>query len=120
MANKHKVLKALELCTTPVAPSDCSASCFKCPYTTGVETKKLTCIPRLLKDSFTLLKEENTKTGRWIYCEDASGHDGYKCSECGFFEPWYYGYENIDFIKDYELCPSCGSKMYEMDGRESE
>lgn len=45
---------------------------------------------------------------KWIYCEDDTGQDGYICSECGFFVPWYYDYTDIDFIKLYKYCPSCG------------
>ena len=60
-----------------------------------------------------LEKQESTKqkAGEWIYCEDASGQDGYKCSECGFFEPWYYDFENHNFITEYQFCPSCGKPM---------
>ena len=50
------------------------------------------------------------KTGRWIYGEhDVAMCDGYHCSECGFFVPWDYKRKFIDFIKDYNFCPSCGS-----------
>ena len=58
-----------------------------------------------------LLKEQEPR--EWIYCEDDSGQDGYRCSGCGFFEPWYYNYTNHDFIKKYQFCPSCGAKMKE-------
>lgn len=58
------------------------------------------------------LKEQGSR-GEWIYCEDDSGQDGYRCSGCGFFEPWYYNYTNHDFIKKYQFCPSCGAKMKE-------
>jgi hypothetical protein len=62
------------------------------------------------------LKEQEAvepKQGEWIYCEDVSGQDGFKCSECGFFEPWYYSFENHNFITDYAYCPSCGKPMQE-------
>lgn len=51
------------------------------------------------------------KQGEWIYCEDDEGQDGYRCSECGFFVPWYYGYEDINFIHRYNACPSCMARM---------
>ena len=52
------------------------------------------------------------KTGRWIYGEDdVAMCDGYHCSECGFFVPWDYKRKFIDFIKDYNFCPNCGSPM---------
>lgn len=51
------------------------------------------------------------KQGEWIYCEDDEGQDGYRCSECGFFVPWYYGYEDINFIYKYHACPLCMARM---------
>lgn len=51
------------------------------------------------------------KQGDWIYCEDENGQDGYECSECDFFAPWYYSYEDIEYIKKYHYCPNCGAKM---------
>ena len=62
-------------------------------------------------DALKMLKEQGSR--EWIYCEDDSGQDGYRCSGCGFFEPWYYNYISIDFIKKYQFCPSCGAKMKE-------
>ena len=55
--------------------------------------------------------KESTSRGKWIYCEDEYGQDGYKCSECGFFVPWFHDFGTIDFINDYKLCPSCGKTM---------
>lgn len=50
--------------------------------------------------------------GEWIYCEDHVGHDGYKCSECGFFVPWCYDvYADSNFIRHYHTCPHCDSRM---------
>ena len=49
--------------------------------------------------------------GEWIYCEDDEGQDGYRCSECGFFVPWYYGHEDINYIYKYHACPSCMAMM---------
>ena len=51
------------------------------------------------------------KQGEWIYCEDDEGQDGYRCSECGFFVPWYYGHEDINYIYKYHACPSCMAMM---------
>lgn len=59
-------------------------------------------------------KAEPEKTGRWIYGEhDVAMCDGYRCDKCGFFVPWDYQHEFIDFIKDYNFCPNCGAKMFE-------
>lgn len=65
------------------------------------------------QDALKEQEEVKPKQGEWIYCEDASGQDGYKCSECGFFEPWYYDFENHNFITDYAYCPSCGKLLQE-------
>lgn len=63
------------------------------------------------------------KTGRWIYGEDDSGQDGWTCSECGFFVPWYYEYyglNNTDFIRDFHTCPHCDAKMLTYTGKKME
>ena len=51
------------------------------------------------------------KRGRWLYCEDTTADcvDGYRCDQCGFFVPWDYQHKSIDYIKDYNFCPNCGS-----------
>ena len=51
------------------------------------------------------------RKGEWIYCEDDEGQDGYRCSECGFFVPWYYDYEDSNYILDYKACPHCLARM---------
>ena len=54
----------------------------------------------------------------WIYGEDKTGVDGWHCSECGFFEPWFYEFtDDIDFIRFYGHCPSCGRKMTSYTGK---
>lgn len=61
---------------------------------------------------------ESRKKGKWIYGEN-SGQDGWYCSECGGFIPWYYdfyGLDNIDFIEDFKTCPFCDSKMVSYTG----
>ena len=61
---------------------------------------------------------EPRKKGKWIYGEK-SGQDGWYCSECGGFIPWYYdfyGLDNIDFIEDFKTCPFCDSKMVSYTG----
>lgn len=61
---------------------------------------------------------EPRKKGKWIYGEK-SGQDGWYCSECNGFVPWYYdfyGLDNIDFIEDFKTCPFCDSKMVSYTG----
>ena len=56
------------------------------------------------------------RKGKWIYGEhDVAMCDGYRCDNCGFFVPWDYQHKFIDFIKDYNYCPSCGADMREGD-----
>lgn len=64
-----------------------------------------------------LLKEQKSEA-KWIYGEDKTGVDGWYCSECGFFEPWFYEFtDDIDFIRFYGHCPSCGRKMTSYTGK---
>ena len=61
---------------------------------------------------------EPRKKGKWIYGEK-SCQDGWYCSECGGFIPWYYdfyGLDNIDFIEEFKTCPFCDSKMVSYTG----
>lgn len=68
-----------------------------------------------------LSAQQNRKTGKWIYGEDSCGQDGWTCSECGFFVPWYYEYyKNIDFIWKYKTCPCCDAKMVSYTGKKEE
>jgi hypothetical protein len=66
--------------------------------------------------------EPERKNGEWIYGEN-DGQDGWFCSECGFFIPWYYEYyglDNIDFISDYRTCPKCDANMIKYTGMRGE
>lgn len=58
--------------------------------------------------------------GEWIYGEDECGQDGWFCSECGFFVPWYYQYYEKDnnFIRDYKACPHCLAEMITYTGKD--
>jgi len=68
-----------------------------------------------MKDAIELMKEQEAK---WIYGEDETGADGWHCSYCGFFEPWFYEFtDDIDFIKFYSFCPSCGRRMTSYTGK---
>ena len=69
-------------------------------------------------DEAVRLLEEQKAEAKWIYGEDKTGVDGWHCSECGFFEPWFYEFtDNIDFIRSYRHCPSCGRKMTSYTGK---
>ena len=64
-----------------------------------------------------LLKEQEAEA-KWIYGEDKTGVDGWYCSECNFFEPWFYDFtDDSDFIRFYVHCPNCGRKMTSYTGK---
>ena len=66
--------------------------------------------------------QPDRKKGEWTYGEH-DGQDGWFCSECGFFIPWYYdfyGLDNINFIRDYHTCPCCDAKMVKYTGMRGE
>jgi len=68
----------------------------------------------VLKEILALMKEQEAE---WIYGEDETGVDGWHCSECNFFEPWFYEFDDdIDFIKRYKHCPKCGRRMISYTG----
>ena len=92
-----------------------------CPSRTGV---CYSCVPdgddcpiwRWFKKQI-LLKEQEAE---WVYGEDEkNGVDGWYCSKCDFFEPWFYDFDNdIDFISHYEHCPKCGRRMTSYTGKQ--
>lgn len=72
---------------------------------------------KLISETISLLKEQESEA-KWIYGEDQTGVDGWHCSECDFFEPWFYEFtDDIDFIRFYGYCPSCGRKMTSYTGK---
>jgi hypothetical protein len=72
-----------------------------------------------IKSGDLVIRSEEIPTGEWIYGEDDCGQDGWFCSECGFFVPWYYQYyeKDIDFIRDYKACPHCLAEMVTYTGK---
>lgn len=68
-------------------------------------------------NAIAFLKEQEPEA-KWIYGEDETGVDGWHCSECNFFEPWFYEFtEDIDFIRFYGHCPKCGRRMTSYTGK---
>jgi len=102
MPDREKVIKDIEECL--------SASCrgFRsCPYNDDEWD--------IVRDALALLKEQEAE---WIYGEDETGVDGWHCSYCGFFEPWFYEFtDDIDFIRFYSFCPCCGRRMTSYTGK---
>ena len=64
--------------------------------------------------------EKTRPQGEWVYGEDDCGQDGWFCSECNFFVPWYYQYyeKDVDFIRDYKVCPHCIAEMVTYTGKD--
>ena len=90
--------------------------CDKCDYQVQLVNRAECDFRRLCKDALELLKEQEAE---WIYGEDETGVDGWRCSECDFFEPWFYDFDDdIDFIKRYEHCPKCGRRMTSYTGKQ--
>ena len=77
--------------------------------------KHMEAIAKWTLETIDLLKEQEAE---WIYGEDETGADGWHCSYCGFFEPWFYEFtDDIDFIRFYSFCPSCGRRMTSYTGK---
>lgn len=69
-------------------------------------------------DTMLAMLKEQEQEAKWIYGEDETGVDGWHCSECNFFEPWFYEFtDDIDFIRFYKHCPDCGRKMTSYTGK---
>ena len=77
-------------------------------------------IVRQIQNGELVMVTESETQGEWIYGEDDCGQDGWFCSECGFFVPWYYQYyeKDINFIRDYKACPHCLAKMVTYTGKD--
>ena len=106
MIDRQKVIKGLELCREGCCHSGC-------PY----NHINVGCRKHLDTDAIELLKEQESEA-KWIYGEDKTGVDGWHCSECGFFEPWFYEFtDDVDFIRFYAHCPRCGRKMTSYTGK---
>ena len=113
MVDREKVIKGLERCKLYN-----KVNCDKCPYDyNGRGNGKSECTAELASDAIAMLKEQEAEA-KWIYGEDKTGVDGWYCSECNFFEPWFYDFtDDIDFIRFYGHCPKCGKRMTSYTGK---
>lgn len=50
--------------------------------------------------------------GRWVYCENTFGQDGWMCELCHYFVPWSYK-ERLSVAEEKlsHFCPICGAQM---------
>ena len=109
MPDREKVIKGLENC---IKGFDCTP---ECPYLVDCNDLMKPMFIELAKDALAMLKEQKAE---WIYGEDETGVDGWHCSYCGFFEPWFYEFtDDIDFIRFYSFCPNCGRRMTSYTGK---
>ena len=101
MADREKVIKGLEHCTT-------SLGCFECPYS-EMDQRTIECQLQIDRDALELLKEQQPKSGSWTMNSDFP--DRLICSECnGQFDVWHWESKQMHF------CPCCGAIM---DGKNS-
>lgn len=100
MPDRENVVKGLECCAND---DEAGCRCKECPYGTN-EYDTCNTIDYLLKDALKVLKEQETKTGKWLPCKASIYPYGYdvKCSECGLQMGSTFG---------YHFCPKCGAKM---------
>lgn len=63
---------------------------------------------RILREDACLLKEQDTKTGKWIEQEDYNLDTYYDCSVCG--ESWST-VEGTPWENGMNYCPHCGARM---------
>ena len=110
-----KVIKGLTQCVTAGVKKACPKDCPYLPFCFPDVGLSNPFMP-LMQDALNLLKEQEAE---WVYGEDETGVDGWYCSECAFFEPWFYDFDaDIDFIKRYEHCPKCGRRMTSYTGKQ--
>lgn len=91
------------------------------PCTDVIDRQAAICIASVYCHTANIAKElaklpsaqPEREKGNWVYGEDEYGIDGYHCDKCGFFVPWDYGHAFINYIEDYNFCPSCGADMRE-------
>jgi len=105
MADREKVIKGLEVHSKSMHLNFCD----ECPYKDSEEEDEEgnyegDCVYCLTKDAIDLLKEQEPKTGHWIfeskYCEAWS----HTCSECGKRMTTGVGIYA-------SFCWNCGAKM---------
>lgn len=121
----EKAVKGLELCTESIGYEGC-ITChyhedyypYRCRYANAKDALALIRQQQERIKELEAAQKEQEAEGKWIYGEDETGVDGWHCSECGFFEPWFYKFtDDIDFIRFYGHCPSCGRKMTSYTGK---
>ena len=110
MPDREKIIKGLEKCKRHECDNCTEKGASQAPWDCPAYDDFV--------DSAIVLLKEQKPEAKWIYGEDETGVDGWHCSECGFFEPWFYEFtDDIDFIRSYKHCPACGRKMTSYTGK---
>lgn len=97
--DREKVISALH-CRAQDLMIDLPA-CDKCDYQIHMVNRNGCDYRRLCKDSISLLKEQEAKTGHWIDTTNTIGFPRCECSECN-------SEAGAIWMK---YCPNCGAKM---------
>ena len=97
MTDMEKVIKGLEHCLSRFV----DGLCDDCPYMGELDKSymiPMKCKEIIMRDALALLKEQEAKTGNWIY---RKYDDMFMCSSC----------EKYSIRNDYPYCHWCGAKM---------
>ena len=104
MIDREKVKKGLECCKASMN-DDPFQRCSECPYN-GISISVQECRAVLSADALDLLKEQEAKTGHWIYLQYCA-NEGVYCSECHTKMFDRYPMKK----KLSQFCGHCGAKM---------
>ena len=92
MADREKVVKGLEVCTTR------PCYCKDCPYVKGCALDS----QQVMEDALALLKEQEPMKPKEGFQEDGLYYAS--CGDCG------YPITELRYLKD-SFCPHCGRKV---------
>ena len=104
MIDREKVKKGLECCKASMN-DDPFQRCSECPYN-DISISVQECRAVLSADALELLKEQEAKTGHWIYLQYCA-NEGVYCSECHTKMFDRYPMKK----KLSQFCGHCGAKM---------
>ena len=104
MIDREKVKKGLECCKASMN-DDPFQRCSECPYN-DISISVQDCRAVLSADALELLKEQEAKTGHWIYLQYCA-NEGVYCSECHTKMFDRYPMKK----KLSQFCGHCGAKM---------
>ena len=107
MSNTKKVKTGVLQCIMNCATDEYETQCLDCPYYSE-EITLAECRKELREDFLTMLKEQEQKTGHWVYLQYCA-NEGVYCSECHIKMFDRYPMKK----KLSQFCGHCGAKMDE-------